>query len=135
MTCRPAALLIAFEGESERGEGGRKGRGKHVLVTDCTPYTCSFPFHPSFSHRHFAAEASLDIKKACMELNTPHPASPTKNRRSAGPGLRWCLLSITGLVAPGCADLVCPVQQISTSEKLACLLPATQAERRYASWV
>jgi len=31
MTRRPAALLIAFEGESERG-GGEKGRSKHVLV-------------------------------------------------------------------------------------------------------
>jgi hypothetical protein len=45
------------------GGEGERGGGKHVLVTDCTPYTCSFPFHPSFSHRHSAAEASLDIKR------------------------------------------------------------------------
>jgi len=37
MTRRPAAILIAFEGESERG-GGEQGRSKHVLVL--TAPTC-----------------------------------------------------------------------------------------------
>jgi hypothetical protein len=38
MTHRPAAILIAFEGESERGGGGEQGRSKHVLVL--TAPTC-----------------------------------------------------------------------------------------------
>ncbi len=45
------------------GGGVERGRGKHVLVTDCTSCTCSFPFHPSFSYHCSAAEASLDTKR------------------------------------------------------------------------
>jgi hypothetical protein len=58
--------LSHFGGGGGRGGGG----GKHVLVTDCTPCTCSFPFHPSFSYRRSAAEASLDTKKARTEPNS-----------------------------------------------------------------
>ncbi len=43
MTRRPAAILIAFEGQSERGGGGQESRGGACPCTNCTHMHVVFP--------------------------------------------------------------------------------------------
>jgi hypothetical protein len=89
--CQDLAIILLGEGVlGGRGEGevemerrltapvitsgwgrGYRGRGVYALVTDCTPHTCSFLSHSSFSYLRPAVEASFDVKRLTSSVADP----------------------------------------------------------------